>query len=320
MVLAQGKGSINMCDLKNEKILITTSSFSSLDARPIEKLIGTGAQVINNPYKRRLTKEEVMGLLSEGFSGLIAGLEPLDRDVLSSSTLKVVSRCGSGVSNVDLEAAIDLGIEVKTTPDAPVESVAELTLCGILSVLRRLPKMSAALHNRAWNKEIGSLLQNKTVLIIGYGRIGRRLKELLMPFQVNIVAVDPCYGGEDPDVESKKLTEALVQADIISIHSSGEECIIGKNEIDIVKDGVVLVNMARGLVVDEVAIAEGLDKGKIKGVYLDVFDEEPYSGILTEYDNVVLSPHVGSYTKECRFEMEMESVENLIASMKERIT
>ena len=131
-----------MKSLTNEKILIGPSSFAALDSSPMDRLLEEGYYVIDNPFKRKLTKSELIDLLSEGITGLIAGLEPLDREVLEGSRIKVISRCGSGLSNVDLQAAEELGIEVCFTPEGPTSAVAELSLGAMLSLLRMIPLMN----------------------------------------------------------------------------------------------------------------------------------------------------------------------------------
>ena len=301
--------------LLGEKILIATSSFAAMDKEPMNMLINAGCEIIDNPYKRRLTKKELKTLLALGITGIVAGLEPLDREVMSESSLKVISRCGSGLSSVDLEVAKELGIAVCYTPDAPVSSVAELTLGAMLSLSRMIGLMNNELHQDRWSKRIGSLLEGKTVAIIGFGRIGSRLSELLAPFKVKILVVDPFIKNKSK-IKVISLKEAFAQADIISIHSGGEECLIGKDEFRMMKPGTLLLNAARGSIVDEEALIEALEEERIVGAWLDVFKEEPYKGRLTEFEQVILTPHVGSYTRECRKRMETETVENLIEAFK----
>lgn len=300
----------------SKKILIGPSSFSELDSTPREKLIKTGFEVIDNPFKRKLTKSEVIELLPE-VEGLIAGLEPLDREVLEKSDLKVISRCGSGLSNVDLEAAMNLGIKVYCTPEGPTNSVAELTVGMLISLIRFVPKMDSALHQKVWEKKIGFELRDKTVLIIGFGKIGRRVAELLNPFQGNIIASDPFLNGKINNVDILPLDQALPRADIISIHASGEKEILGEKEFSIMKEKVFILNSARGGLIDENCLVTGLEQGKIAGAWLDSFTEEPYRGSLTRFSQVILTPHIGSYTEECRRRMETEAVENLIAGLAE---
>jgi len=295
------------------KILIGPSSFAEIDKTPMNRLIEAGYEVIENPYKRKLTKTELINLLSDDIVGLIAGLETLDREVMENSRIQVISRVGAGLSNVDFNAARDLGIGVFNTPDAPANAVAELTIGVMLSLLRMIPQMNQTLHNRKWQKKIGNQLQGKTVVIIGFGRIGRRVCQLLIPFGVNILVVDP-YVEKNVCAKYQKLSlqEALPRADIVTIHSSGQDCIIGKKETSLLKKGVYLLNVARGGVISEKALIQALEDGTVAGAWLDTFEEEPYQGAMCDYQNLILTPHVGSYTVECRLRMENEAVENLI--------
>lgn len=295
------------------KILIGPSSFAETDKTPLNRLIAAGYEVIDNPFKRKLTKNELFDLLTNEVIGVLAGLEPLDREVLHRSKLRVVSRVGSGMSNVDINAAKELGIAVCSTPNGPTVAVAELTLGALLSLLRMIPLMDQALHGGKWSKKIGSQLEGKTVAIVGFGRIGRRVAELLTPFKVKLLVVDPYLAADAVgDFVRLPLAEALPQADIVTLHSSGEECLIGEREIALMKTGAFLLNVARGVLISEVALVKALDEGKVAGAWLDTFSEEPYSGALCKFHNVVLTPHVGSYTLECRKQMETEAVDNLI--------
>jgi len=297
------------------KVLIGPSSFGELDRAPLDRLIEVGCEVIDNPFRRKLAKEELAKLLEGGVTGLIAGLEPLDREVLQKSRLKVISRCGSGLSNVDLAAASELGIEVCTTPSGPTAAVAELTLGAMLSLLRMVPQMDRDLHEGKWTKKIGFQLEGKTIVIVGFGRIGRHLASLLTPFKTRMLAVDPHLSEPVAGVPLVSLEEALPQADILTLHCSGETCLLGKNEFARLKPGAFVMNAARGGLIDEAALLNGLEQKIIAGAWLDTFELEPYSGPLTRYPQVILTPHIGSYTRECRRRMEVEAVENLIATL-----
>lgn len=302
---------------RREKVLIGPSSFADIDKSPMERLIKEGYEVINNPFKRRLTKPELLDLLKKGVTGIIAGLEPLDSDALRNSTLKVISRCGTGLSNVDLVTAKELGIKVYFTPDAATDAVAELTVGVLLSMLRMVPQMDRDLHDGKWNKRIGGQLKGKTVAIIGFGRIGRMVANLLTAFGARIIAVDPNVNENTEASELMPLDKALEQADIITIHSSGENTLIGNREFKLIKEGVFLLNAARGPAVDEKALIQALEDDRVKAAWLDTFETEPYAGPLTKYPQVILTPHVGSYTLECRRFMEMEAVNNLISAFGE---
>ncbi|MFH1386114.1 MAG: NAD(P)-dependent oxidoreductase [bacterium] len=290
---------------KIKKILLGPSSFGSLDRSPISKLEEHGFAVIDNPYKRKLTKEELLALLP-GITGLIAGLETLDREVMTKSNLKIISRCGAGMSNVDQKAAKELGITVRNTPTAPVNAVAELTIGCLLSLLRQVNQMDAALHQKKWEKRIGRLLSEKNVAVIGYGNIGKKVGELLSAFGAKVLPVDPKY------TKSVDLTDAIKAADIITLHCSGEACLLRAKEFGQMKQGIFILNAARGALIDEEALIHGLNSKQVIGAWLDTFAQEPYVGKLCDYPQVILTPHVGSYAFECRQNMEMETVNNLI--------
>ena len=298
-----------------KKILIGPSTFAELDPRPRIALEKAGFEVVDNPFGRKLVESELMHLLA-GVSGIIAGLELLNKEILRASELRVISRCGSGMSNVDLDAAKELGISVFSTPNGPTSAVAEVTLGALLSLVRMIPLMNRDLHEGKWAKRIGTQVEGKTVVIVGYGRIGRRFAELLAPFRARVLVVDPAVEQNEIEFSILPLEQALAQCEIISLHASGEKTIIGGRELNLVKPGTFLLNAARGNLVDEDALVEALEKGRIQGAWIDTFREEPYSGPLTKFEQVILTPHIGSYSIECRRSMEMESVQNLINGFK----
>ncbi len=306
-----------MTDLAEIKILIGTSSFAELDKTPLNRLKETGCCIIDNPYKRKLTKPELIELLEDDVVGLIAGLESLDREVMERSQLKVISRCGSGMSNVDLEAANKLGIKVCSTPFGPTNAVAELTIACLLSLLREISQIDNSMHMRKWDKRIGFELCGKMVAVIGYGRIGKRVEKLLSAFDAEVIAVDPEYDGSCTNVKKVDLNEALNEADIITLHSGGNELLLGEKEFNVMKQGVFILNAARGELIDEHALINALNSGKVAGAWMDTYLEEPYSGPLCDYSQVILTPHIGSYTAECRLAMETEAVENLLKGLQD---
>jgi D-3-phosphoglycerate dehydrogenase len=298
------------------KILIGPSSFAEADRTPLEKLTAAGYTAIDNPYKRKLTKEELGALLKDDVVGILAGLEPLDRDVLSKSHLKCISRVGAGMTNVDIESAKELNIAVFNTPDGPTNAVAELTLGAMLGLLRSIPQSANALHEQKWVRKMGGQIEGKTVAIIGFGRIGQRVAELLAPFRAKLIAVDPYLRKPEKLMcPLLPLEKALGQADIITIHISGDECLFDEASFSGMKRGMLLLNAARGSIVSEKALINALDEGIVAGAWLDTFEKEPYEGPLCNYRNVILTPHIGSYTVECRQRMENEAVSNLLKTL-----
>lgn len=299
------------------RIGVTTSTFAEVDPGPLELLQSRGLEVILNPYGRRLTKSEAARFIRD-LDGLIAGLEPLDRDVLQEATsLKALARVGIGTDNIDFDAAEDLRISVSSTPEPPAAAVAEMTLTAMLSLVRNFCHLSAAFRAGEWRKSIGGSLNGATVLVIGLGRIGRRVASLVDAFGANVLGTDPLIKTEEapPRVRLVPLYEGLSVADIVSLHASGSEVILSSDELAKVKPGAILLNSARGDLVEETALGEALVSGRIRAAWFDSFWREPYAGNLRELPGFYGTPHVATYTASCRSAMEMQAVRNLLQDL-----
>ena len=301
-------------------ILITTSSFAKSDCSLLETFVEQELQIILNPYARKLTKSEVCELIEQHQPvGMIAGVEPLTRKVLEKAKkLKVISRAGIGMDSVALQAAKDLGIVVTNTPDAPTIPVAELTLGMIISLLRRIHISDASIRHGEWIRPMGNLLHGKTVGLIGCGRIGSYLAGLLSSFGCKILGCDPFVNKSD-NFSLIGLEKILSDADIISLHipySQENHHFINAERIQNMKKGSLLINAARGGLIDEDALYNALSSGYLGGAAMDCFEEEPYAGKLKDLDSVLLTAHIGSYAQEGRILMERQAVENLLRELK----
>ncbi|MEM7049146.1 MAG: phosphoglycerate dehydrogenase [Acidobacteriota bacterium] len=295
-----------------KRVVISTSSFGKISRHPLDLLADAGCEVILNPHGRKLTPAESRELLADA-DGLIAGTERLDREILAAAPrLRIISRVGTGLDSVDLDAAEELGIKVLNTPDAHVPAVAELTLAGMLAVLRQIAFADRRVRAGQWTKPMGRLLFGKRVGIVGMGRVGRYLRGLLQPFMVELLAHDLEPDPSLEDVRWVGLAELLERSEVVTLHVSGGR-LLDADAIASMLPGAVLVNVARGGVVDEAALAEALSSGHLAGAHLDVFEDEPYEGPLTDLDNVLLTSHIGSYAAECRVAMELEATEKVIA-------
>jgi D-3-phosphoglycerate dehydrogenase / 2-oxoglutarate reductase len=293
------------------RVALSVSSFGAAGPEPLDELRAAGVEVLENPHGRKLSEDEVAELAREA-DGVIAGTEPLTEAVMEQCTrLRVISRVGVGMDNVDLAAAERRGIAVCNTPDAVTDAAAELALGGMLSALRHLHEMDAELRAGRWTRKMGALLRGKTVGIVGLGRVGRRVGALLAPFEVRLLGHDVAQ-VEGWAGELVSLSELLAQADVVTLHASGAGPLLGQTELETMKPGAVLVNAARGGLVDEDALYEALASGHLGGAYVDVFESEPYEGRLRELPNVLLTPHAGSYAVEARALMEQEAVRNLL--------
>jgi D-3-phosphoglycerate dehydrogenase len=300
-------------------VFISTSSFAEYDASPLKMLEDAGMEVQVNPYRRKLTPEECLRHY-QGIDGLIAGTEALTAEILKlARSLRIISRCGTGTDNIDLKAARRQGIQVFNTPESPVIAVAELTVGLILALLRQIPHMDGGIRAGKWQKRMGNLLQGKKVGIIGFGRIGQKVAGLVLGLGAQVVYCDPVANKANAGCIPVSLNELLSQSDIVSLHVSGEgndAPLLGHKELRSMRQGSWLINCARGGVVDETALYQLLQEGWLSGAAVDVFGDEPYAGSLTELDNVILTPHIGSYAIEARIEMEVQAVKNLIEGLK----
>ena len=303
------------------KVLISSRSFGKINSEPIDALIDAGFEVVVNPYNKKLDEGELIELIGDAV-GLIAGTEQITENMLNhAKALKVISRYGVGMDNIDLDAAKNKGIEVYNTPNAPAKAVAELALTLILNLMRRIPESSQSMKDGIWQPQMGHSLYGKTLGIIGLGRIGKELVKLVQPFNVDIFAYEK-YPDNDfittQNIKLGSLEDVLSQSDVVSIHlplMKETRNIIGAKELSLMKHNSMLINTARGGLIDENALVSALKEGDIAGASLDAFENEPYIGELSNLDNVLLTPHIGTYTEETRIIMEMETVENLINAL-----
>ena len=299
------------------KIAIGPSSFASVNKTPLKVLKSKGLEVINNPYARKLTENEIIDHL-QGVDGLIAGLEPLNSNVFQKSTdLKVIARVGIGMENVDMKSAEIHKIKVSNTPDGPTDAVAEMTLAAALSLSRNIVQVNRALHEKQWEKSIGMGLKNTNLLIVGYGRIGRKVAELFRIMGAQILVCDPFVTKNDlqSGEELLELKDGLKLADIITLHAGGDNPILTETEFKMMKKGAIVLNSARANLIDEGALIYALDSGNVSSAWLDVFWNEPYTGKLTDYEQVLLTPHMSTYSVQCRRDMEMAAVNNLLRDL-----
>ena len=306
-----------------KKVLTSPSSMGQCGSAPFDLLRENGYEIINNPYGRKLTEDEVIEIAKDCV-GIVAGVEPLTARVMDAlPQLKCISRVGVGMDSVDLDYAKQKGIIVCNTPEGPTRGVAELTLAMTLSLLRKIPQADAAMHQHQWKKQIGNLFLEKKIGIIGLGRIGRLVAELFRGLKNPVIGFDP-YPNEQwakgNGVELMSFENVLKNADIVTLHIPGNKdksAVIGEKELAMMKDGSFLINIARGGVVSEDALCEALKSGKLAGAAVDVYTKEPYDGPLCDLDNVILTPHLGSYAKEGKLKMEVDACQNLIDALKD---
>lgn len=266
-----------------------------------------------------LSKEELIEKIPP-YDGLIvrSGSRP-DQDILAAGkNLKVVGRAGIGVDNIDLDAATRLGIIVMNTPQANSIATAEQTMALMLAVNRHTAAAHASVGNGEWNRSafVGTELFGKTVGIIGFGYIGRLVAARAQAFGMTVIAYDPYISeavGREHKVELYDLDDLLAQADVITLHSivtPETTQIINKQSISKMKDGVFIINVARGKLIDEAALAEALINGKVAAAGLDVFQKEPpIDSPVIGLPNVTHTPHLGASSREAQRAVAVEMVE-----------
>ena len=301
------------------QILISTSSFNLDNFYELSVIRSSGIEVKLNPFKTRLTEDQVIELLGADSVGLIAGLESLNSRVLRSATaLKVIARVGTGLDSVDLGEAAKLGIKVLNTPDAPTSAVAELTLGHILGLLRNIAKSDRQIRDNKWQGQMGSLLETKTVGVVGFGRIGQRVAKLVASFGAKVIVSDPYT--DTTEYENCALDELCQRVDVLTLHLPYIEKthnLIGSRQFQLMKKGSFVINVSRGGLIDEIALLQALESDHIAGAALDCFEQEPYFGPLSKLECVQMTAHMGTYARETRDQMEREASLLLVKALRE---
>ena len=301
------------------RALITTVPFGERDATPLHLLRAAGIEYTINPLGRKVTEMELAELVVD-FDVLIAGTEPVTEDVMAQAQkLKLISRVGVGLESVDLLAAQRRGIQVCYTPDAPAPAVAEFTIGLMLAVLRQVPLANAQMQRGIWQRHFGRRLAACTVGILGAGRIGERMVQHLQGFgppriMVNDIAPEPTLGSRYPLQWASK-EEIYREADIITLHlplTAITRNLIRKEQLLMMKPDAVLINTARGGIINEQDWADVMRAGHLSGAAIDVFEREPYSGDLVGIERCLLTAHMGSMSVDCRTRMEIEATQEAV--------
>jgi D-3-phosphoglycerate dehydrogenase len=299
-------------------IFVALSTFSAYDNAPLVLLQHSGVPFSIHTTGKRITKEELLAT-AKNATVIIAGVESYDEEVLSGlSVLQCIVRCGVGVDAIDHEAARKKNITVLNTPDIPALAVAELAMAMYLSLSRNLRPQANSMGQKKWERVSSHLLSNKTIGIVGFGKIGRKIAELLVPFQVRLIVYDPFVDESIVKKFNGTLTDKdtlLRSSDIVSVHAArtkDESAIIAGNDYAVMKQGAILVNLSRGGIIDEEGLADALESGRLSGAGLDVFAQEPYKGRLCEFENVILTPHSATLPAETRVAMELECVDKAL--------
>jgi len=275
-----------------------------------------------------LSPESLMDVLAECVALVVRSQTRVNGAMIAAAPkLRVIGRAGIGTDNIDVDAASRRGIVVVNAPTAVVVAAAEHTLALILSLCRRIPQAHQSVSQGRWErgKFVGTELRGKTVGIVGLGNIGAEVARRLAAFDLRLVGSDPFVTAEYASrlgVELVSLDSLLDVADLISVHvplTSSTRHLLGPAQFARMKPGVRIVNCARGGVVDETALVEALNDGRVAGAALDVFAEEPPTNqAILGSDRVVLTPHLGASTKEAQVAASIEVAQQVIAVLEGR--
>ena len=291
-------------------------------ARHVDFEIGTKEVFLPKPIllEKARDKDGLLSLLTVD----------IDRDVMDAAPrLRIIANCAVGTDNIDIDYARKKGVLVTNTPGVLTETTADLTWALILAVTRRIPPADHFLRSgnfKGWKLDLwlGREISGKRLGIIGMGRIGKAVAERARGFRMDIVYHDRRRLSADEEKAFGAiwlpLDELLRTSDIVSIHASmteGSYHLLSREKLDFMKRDAVLINVARGPIVDEKALADALENGRLWGAGLDVYEREPIvEERLLGMDNVVLLPHIGSATYETRLKMAMMAATNLVMALK----
>lgn len=307
------------------KAFVSSTSFlKPQNAAAKAVLEGFFDEIVYNEKGVPLKGQDIIDHL-QGCDAYIAGLDYITADVIAQmpESVKVISRYGVGIDRVDVPAAKARGIVVTNTPGANSTSVCELAFGLMLCAARNIPQLHEAVTRSEWPRSEGVELAGRTLGIVGMGAIGKRLAIRAKAFEMNVLAYDPYFDAvfaAQNGVVRKELDELLREADVVSLHvplTEETKHMISAERIAEMKQGAIIINTARGGLIDEEAAAQAIVSGKLGGLGLDAFEQEPLTDSpLKGLPRVIFTPHTGAHTGEATQKMAMMAVENAIAIMK----
>jgi phosphoglycerate dehydrogenase-like enzyme len=307
------------------RILVTPRSLTRGGDPALALLEKAGHEVVFCTPGKAPGEAELLRLLP-GCVGWLAGVETITDEVLrAAGDLKVISRNGTGVDSIDLAACGRRGIAVLRAEGANARGVAELAMGLIIALVRSIPFGDARMKAGGWERRMGVELEGKALGLIGCGRIGRLVAGFGLAFGMTVSAhdarPDPSF-TPSPGFRFAPRDDVLGSSDVVSLHcpySPGEKPLVDREALARMRKGSFLVNTARAGLVDEAAVLEALEEGRIGGFATDVFEKEPpLPGRLYSHERVILAPHVGGYTEESVARATRAAVDNLLAALASR--
>ncbi|MBE3574471.1 MAG: phosphoglycerate dehydrogenase [Firmicutes bacterium] len=304
----------------SRRVLITPRSFGSASPQARRMLEENGWEIVPNPSGGTLSPEQLSGLI-RGVDALIVGIDPVDATVLArADSLRIISKYGSGVNNIDLAAARQMGIAVANVPQANVNAVADATIGAMIALARSFIQADASTRRGEWKRFTGTELWQKNLGIVGLGAIGKAVAKRARGLEMRIVAFDPFVdekAAEALGVRPVSLEELLASSDFVSLHCPLTEetrGLIGAAQLGLMKKSAYLINFARGGIVDEAALVQALRAGTIAGAAVDAYEQEPppQDHPLFGLDNVLVFPHMGAHTWEAIDAMSVAAARNVV--------
>ena len=299
-----------------KKILIS----DSVDEKCTEILKSAGLSV---DYKIDFSKDELLKIIPDYNALIVRSSTQVDAELIEKmQSMEVIGRAGAGVDNIDVKAATRKGILVMNTPGGNTISAAEHTIALMLAASRKIPQANISLHLKKWDRKRfqGSELFGKTLGLIGLGKIGKEVAIRAKAFGMKVISFDPLVSADavsDLDIQLVSLDEIWKNADVISVHTplnDRTKYLISYNELSKCKTGVVIINCARGGIVNEKDLLKSLKEGKVSVAGLDVFESEPpdFSLGLIQHPAVVSTPHLGASTEEAQQKVAVQIAEQLV--------
>jgi len=304
-------------------VLIGSKTFGKITPEPEKILTENGCHVIHNPYPDFFREDQLIQAIEE-IDAMVVGFDEITEKVIANAhRLKVFAKHGVGVDNIDIDAATNYGKIVCNTVGANENGVADLVFGLMISIARQIPFADREIKNGGWPKIFGSELWEKTLGIVGLGRIGKGVARRARGFEMKILAYDVCRDNDFAykyNVQFVELDELLKNSDFISIHTplnANTKNLIGEKQLKMMKPQAYLVNTARGEIVDEEALQVALRDKWIAGAALDAFAVEPATGTkILEADALVATPHMGAYTKESLNRMSLMCSQSIVSVFK----
>ena len=305
-----------------EKILTTPRSYGRDMPELFEWLEGAGYEVIRNADGGILEKEQMKAMIA-GCAGVIVGVDPLDAEVLACAPgLRAISKYGVGVDNIDMDYCAARGIKVSRTVGANSEAVADYTMALMLAVARRVPMIDRKCREMNWGKITARDVSHATLGLFGLGAVGRCVAKRAQGFDMKVIACDPCWPEEfarERHIERVDADAIFRMADFISLHlplKPETKGFVGERELGMMKPDAILINTARGGLVDEGALLRALRENRIGGAGLDAFAHEPPEDEgWFALDNVVLGSHCAASTRGAIRNMGRMATENLLRDL-----